>query len=112
MKRFKHQSSEEGFFRADGFYFRERKGHLNLRKLESVNVDKLIREVDIELLQQNLEELVFCEFEDRHLQFMSDQHIVKLFKLSQLIIEYLLYSQNNLVRQLSTLSDKYTAKKR
>lgn len=111
--RFPEKSCDGNLFESrDGFYFRQRKGSLNIRGLESIDLEKLIREVDIDLLQQNLEDLTFCDFSEQHLQFLSDRHIIKLFKVSQLIIEYLLYTQNKLVQHLSELSQKYATKKR
>jgi hypothetical protein len=111
--RFKQNFKDDGIYDTrDGFYFRQRKGMLSIRKLELVDLEKLIREVDIDILQQNMEDLTFSDFNEQHLQFFTDLQIVKLFKLSQLIIEYLLYTQNKLVDHLSDLSHKYTAKKR
>ena len=103
---------EEGLYDRNGFYFRQRRGHLNLRKFEALDMERIIREVDVDLLQQTLEELTFSKFTEHEIQFFSDKQVVKLFNLAQLTIEYLLYSQEKLVNGLNDLAKKYTAKKR
>lgn len=94
------------------FFFRQRHGHINLRKFESINLEKLIREVDIDILQQNLEEIAFSRLTENDLNYLSDRQIVKLFRLAQLTIEYLLYSQNKIIQNFSELAKKYTSKKK
>ena len=95
-----------------GFFFRQRKGKLNLRKLEAIDLEKVIREVDIDLLQQCIENLTFAEFQDYDIHYLTDKQIVKLFKLSQLTIEYLLFTQRKLVNNLTDLAKKYSSKKK
>jgi hypothetical protein len=95
-----------------GFYFQQRKGHLNLRKLEQLDLEKIIREVDVDILQQFLEDITFCKFNEQDVQFFTDRQIAKLFNLAQLTIEYLLYSQEKIVNNLNSLAKKYTSKKR
>ena len=43
---------------------------------------------------------------------MTDPIIIKLFRLTQLIIEYLLYAQEELAHNLQNISKKYSLKKR
>lgn len=95
-----------------GFFFQQRRGNLNLRALTTVNIDRLIRDVDIDLLQQHMENITFCNLQENDLRYLTDPQIVKLFKISQLTIEYLLYSQDQLVANLDELSKKYSSKKR
>lgn len=106
------QQKEDGLFDRNGFYFRQRRGHLNLRKFESLDLERIIREVDVDLLQQSLEEITFSKFSEHEIQFFSDKQVVKLFNLAQLTIEYLLYSQEKLVGSLNDLAKKYHGKKR
>lgn len=95
-----------------GFFFRQRKGKLNLRKLEAIDLEKVIREVDVDLLQQCIENITFSEFQDYDIHYLTDKQIVKLFKLSQLTIEYLLFTQRKLVTNLTDLAKKYSLKKK
>ena len=106
------QNSVEELYDGKGFFFRQRRGRLNLRKVEAIDIERMIREVDIDILQQVVEDLTFSEFGEDDLHFLSDRQVVKLFKMAQLTIEYLLYSQGKLVANLNELSKKYSSKKR
>lgn len=101
-----------GIYGPNGFFFQERRGHLNLRALSKLNLEKLIREVDIDLLQNHIENIAFSNLREEDLRYLTDPQIIKLFQISQLIIEYLLYSQDQLVYNLNRLSKKYSNKKR
>jgi hypothetical protein len=91
------------------FSFRQRFGKLNLRELEAIDLEKIINEVDIDSLQQYLDNLTFSGL-DMH--YLTDQQVLKAFKLSQLSIEYLLFTQEQLVTKLKDLSKKYSKKKK
>jgi hypothetical protein len=60
----------------------------------------------------HLENITFCNLREDDLRFITDQHVVKLFRVAQLIIEYLLYAQEQLSSNLNSLASKYAAKKR
>ncbi|KAI8912098.1 hypothetical protein DFJ77DRAFT_512157 [Powellomyces hirtus] len=90
-----------------GFYFRRRRERLNWRLLASMNVDQIMKEVDIKALQDIMENLTFCDLEGEDLRY-PDQNIVKLLQLAQLTIEYLLHSQQYLLdhrRALTTQAE-------
>lgn len=106
------EASIDGLYDEKGFFFRQRRGRLNLRRIEAIDIERMIREVDVDILQQNVEDITFCDFGEDDLHFLSDRQVVKLFKMAQLTIEYLLYSQGKLVSNLNDLSKKYSAKKR
>ncbi|KAI8848473.1 Iguana/Dzip1-like DAZ-interacting protein N-terminal-domain-containing protein [Chytridium lagenaria] len=80
---------------ASGFYFRKRTERLDWRMLASIHVERLQREVDVETLQRVIENITFCDVESEDLRYV-DPNFIKLFQLSQLIIEYLLHSQDYL----------------
>lgn len=103
---------EDGIYDRNGFFFQQRSGHLNLRRFEALDLHRLVREVDIETLQENIEEITFTKFSEQDLRYFTDKQVVKLFQTAQLIIEYLLFSQEKLVNNLHTLAKKYTSKKR
>jgi hypothetical protein len=60
----------------------------------------------------NLENITFCNLREEDLRFVTDQHVIKLFRMAQLTIEYLLYAQEQLSTNLNALASKYAAKKR
>eukprot|EP00600_Ochromonadales_sp_CCMP1393_P003028 CAMPEP_0174989194 /NCGR_PEP_ID=MMETSP0004_2-20121128/20579_1 /TAXON_ID=420556 /ORGANISM="Ochromonas sp., Strain CCMP1393" /LENGTH=1304 /DNA_ID=CAMNT_0016242561 /DNA_START=94 /DNA_END=4008 /DNA_ORIENTATION=- len=101
-----------GMYGSDGFFFQQRRGHLNLRSLAAVNIEKLVREVDVDTLQAHVENITFCNLREEDLRYLTDPQIVKLFRVSQLMLEYLLFSQDKLVDNLNLLSKKYNNKKR
>ncbi|CAM9893698.1 unnamed protein product [Ectocarpus sp. 4 AP-2014] len=95
------------------FYFRQRHGKLDWKKLARIDVDEVVREVDISVLQDLLDEVVFCEVSAEDIPPTGvDDLSVKLIRLSQLTIEYLLHVQEcqegyiqGLVRQLETANN-------
>lgn len=101
-----------GLYGPDGFFFQQRRGHLNLRSVASLNLDKLVREVDIDLLQIHIENITFCNLREEDLRYLTDPQIVKLFRIAQLMLEYLLYSQDKLVENLNSYAQKYAEKKK
>lgn len=60
----------------------------------------------------HLENITYCNLREEDLRFVTDQHVVKLFRTSQLMIEYLLFAQEQLASNLDSLAAKYLAKKR
>jgi len=60
----------------------------------------------------HLENITFCNLREEDLRFITDQHVIKLFRAAQLIIEYLLYVQEQLASNLNIVASKYTEKKR
>lgn len=94
------------------FYFQQRRGGLKLRKFANMDIERVIEEVDIDLLQNHLEELTFCALKEEDIKFMTDPLLVKLFRTAQLMIEYLLFTQSQLAGNLGSLAGKYSAQKR
>ncbi|KAJ3175686.1 Zinc finger protein dzip1 [Geranomyces variabilis] len=86
-----------------GFYFRRRRERVNWRLLSSMNIDQIMKEVDIKALQDIMENLTFCDIDGEDLRY-PDQNIVKLIKLAQLTIEYLLHSQQYLLNHRRALT--------
>ena len=94
------------------FYFQQRRGSLDLRSISRVDVERIIREVDIDTLQSFLENITFSDLNSEELSLYSDECFVRLFQLSQLTLEYLLNVQDTLASNLDSLAQKYSRKKR
>ena len=94
------------------FYFQQRGTRLNLRELNGLDIDRVVKEVDVDALQNHLENITFCNLREEDLRFLSDPLVVKLFRVAQLLIEYLLYAQDQLATNLNDLAVKYSEKKR
>jgi len=91
------RSSSSSSSSSSSFYFKQRNIKLDLRLLTNIDIDRIIKDVDIDTLQSKLELLTFSDLNENDLKHYTDSNIIKLFRLSQLIIEYLLYSQDRLV---------------
>ncbi|XP_014676832.1 PREDICTED: zinc finger protein DZIP1L-like [Priapulus caudatus] len=89
-----------------GFMFRKRTERLDWRLLASVDIDRIAREVDLTALQDNISNITFCNIE-RELDFSDvDSNFVKVYKLAQFTIEYLLHSQDYLHNCIEPLQEK------
>ena len=73
----------------------------------NVDVDKVIREVDLRQLESLLQNLTYAELDRDDMERLGDAHFVKLFRLAQLSIEYLIYTQNYLETLTKTLDLQY-----
>lgn len=83
-----------------------------MRTLSKVDVDSIVKNVDIETLQEHLENLCFSQLHEEDLRQYTDPMICKLFRLAQYTIEYLLHVQEQLASTLNALAVKYAKKKR
>lgn len=62
-----------------------------------------LHQVDIDTLQDWIENITFSELDREDMMHFTDDHFLKLFKLAQLTIEYLLNVQNAMVTYANTL---------
>lgn len=88
------------------FNFQQRHGKLNVRRLARIDLVHIVEKVDIGALQEVLENIAFCNLKVVDLHGLSDQNIVKAFRLAQLIIEYLLNLENALFAQVEQARQK------
>ncbi|XP_032082632.1 zinc finger protein DZIP1 isoform X2 [Thamnophis elegans] len=85
------------------FQFRSRLEGPDWRRLSAVEVDRVAAEVNVAVLQEHLEHVTFCNAgRERcpHCQAPADPLLLKLLRLAQLCLEYLLHSQDYLSAQL------------
>lgn len=78
------------------FLFRDRMnaGRINWRQLMNVDMDKLVKEIDLSSLETLLNNITYANLDKEDMERLGDAHFVKLFRMSQLTIEYLLYTQD------------------
>jgi len=62
---------------------------------------------DLEKLEQLLQNLAFSKLDWSDMERMGDSHFVKLFRLAQLSIEYLVFTQNYMQTMAETLALNY-----
>ncbi|KAK3586230.1 hypothetical protein CHS0354_014051 [Potamilus streckersoni] len=90
----------------NSFAFRKRYERVDWRKIASLDIDNVSRTLDFKSLQENIINITFCNIEAELDTRFVDPNFVKLFKLAQLTIEYLLHSQEFLTLKLTALEDK------
>lgn len=90
----------------NGFTFRKRQERVNWKKLASIDIEKLSHNLDFHCLQDNIVHITFCDIEHEVDRNSVDPNYIKLFKLAQLIIEYLLHSQEYLANIIQNLEEK------
>ena len=89
------------------FKFQERSGKINWRTLMNTDLDQIIRETDLRQIEQILQNVTYAEVDREDLEKVGDAHFVKLFRISQLSIEYLIYTQNYLETLTKSLDVHY-----
>ncbi len=67
-----------------------------------------MRELDVACLQRNLTNITFCDIESEDLA-STDPNFIKLFRLAQLMLEYVLHSQDYLAREKDLLESRVQA---
>ncbi|KAM9174130.1 cilium assembly protein DZIP1 isoform 1-T1 [Pangshura tecta] len=85
------------------FQFRPRHGSPDWRRLSAVDVERVANELDVTVLQEHLGHITFCSTERLlcpHCRGPADPLLLKLVRLAQLSIEYLLHCQEHLGTQL------------
>ncbi|CAI9725630.1 finger DZIP1L-like [Octopus vulgaris] len=85
---------------------RRKTEHVDWRKIAALNIDQMYQTFDYNTLQENIYGITFCDIEQEVDNKIIDPNYIKLFKLSQLIIEYLLNSQEYLTHQLGSVEER------
>ena len=71
-----------------------------------LNLNEIEDQLDFEALQENIDAVANCSITDEVDQRAMDPNFSKLFKLAQMIIQYLLYSQDYLVNLNTEIEEK------
>ncbi|UJR37708.1 hypothetical protein I4U23_030403 [Adineta vaga] len=80
--------------------FLKRNEKIDWRRLAAVDVDRISREMDFQALQDNLDQITLCNIETEIDTRAMDPNFIKLYKMAQLTIEYLLLCQDQITVQL------------
>ncbi|KAJ7566943.1 hypothetical protein O6H91_02G124700 [Diphasiastrum complanatum] len=78
------------------FVFQRPRTRIDWRSLHAVDVEQIFRETDIHKLESILETIAFGDVLGEDTRNFTEQNFLKLFRLSQLMIEYLLHVQETL----------------
>ncbi|KAJ8389758.1 hypothetical protein AAFF_G00114640 [Aldrovandia affinis] len=82
---------------ASAFRFRTRRDSVDWRRIGAIDVDRVASELDLGALQEHVAAVTFCSVERERCprcQSPVDPALLKLLRLAQLTVEYLLHSQD------------------
>ncbi|XP_067315085.1 cilium assembly protein DZIP1 isoform X2 [Pseudorasbora parva] len=91
------------------FKFRARRENVDWRRINAVDVDRVACELDFHALQEHINAVTFCSVEGERChrcQSPVDPALIKLFRLAQLTVEYLLHSQDCLSASLQAAEER------
>ncbi|KAL7891163.1 hypothetical protein AOLI_G00006390 [Acnodon oligacanthus] len=91
------------------FHFRSRTEPMDWRRMASLDVDRVAREMDISVLQEFITAVTFCDVEGErcpNCRGPTDTALLKVLRMSQLSTEYLLHCQDYLTAQMSVLEER------
>ncbi|KAK2889151.1 hypothetical protein Q8A67_014526 [Cirrhinus molitorella] len=94
------------------FRFRSRTEPIDWRRLSALDVERVERDMDVDVLQNFIMTVTFCAVEGErcpNCRGPADPSLIKLLRMSQLSTEYLLHSQDLLSSQLSGLEERLQA---
>eukprot|EP00826_Nyctotherus_ovalis_P032460 TRINITY_DN2616_c0_g2_i3.p2 TRINITY_DN2616_c0_g2~~TRINITY_DN2616_c0_g2_i3.p2 ORF type:complete len:419 (+),score=155.57 TRINITY_DN2616_c0_g2_i3:1531-2787(+) len=74
--------------------FQEKTGYVNWQLIAKADLESLQRTGDLSLMQTYAQGLIYSQLRKEDVQRIGNDTFVKLFKLSQLAVEYLLYVQD------------------
>ncbi|WIA31397.1 hypothetical protein OEZ86_002296 [Tetradesmus obliquus] len=87
------------------FKFDSRRSRIDWRLLHGVDINKLIRDTDLDTLERLVGCLAWGDIEAEDSRHLSEASFVKVFRLAQLLLEYLLYVQDSLKHTNSVLEE-------
>ena len=73
----------------------------------NADLEKIQKEIDLRALETLLQNITFAYLDRDDLERLGDAPFIKLFRLAQYSIEYLLYTQNYLESLCKTLDAEY-----
>ncbi|XP_072469667.1 cilium assembly protein DZIP1L isoform X2 [Notamacropus eugenii] len=111
-----HLAHEGGFRRmfpgtygTSAFKFQPRRESVDWRRLSAIDVDRIAQELDVTTLQEHITGVTYCNLDSERCAYCQqpvDPVLLKVLKMAQLIIEYLLHSQDYLSANIVSLEEK------
>uniref|UniRef100_A0A8B9G999 C2H2-type domain-containing protein n=1 Tax=Amazona collaria TaxID=241587 RepID=A0A8B9G999_9PSIT len=81
------------------FHFQPRRISVDWRRFSAIDVERVAREVDVAVLQEHIASITFCNLDGEqcpHCGQPADPVLLKVLRMAQLSIEYLLHCQERL----------------
>ncbi|KAM7375240.1 hypothetical protein PAMA_014366 [Pampus argenteus] len=94
------------------FKFRPRRESVDWRRINAVDVDLVVSQLDVDALQEHISTVTFCSLDGERCQRCQnpvDPALVKLLQLAQLTVEWLLHCQEFLTVNLRTAEERLAA---
>lgn len=92
--------------REAGFSFNLYRGRVDWAKIGAVDVDKIVRERDLETLQDVLSCVMSCNLSSDYDLKVLDPNFIKIFQLAQLAADFLLYCRTYLDHCVAVMQDQ------
>lgn len=97
------------------FKFRPRRESVDWRRISALDVDLVVSQLDVDTLQEHIGTVTFCSLEGERCQRCQtpvDPALIKLFRLAQLTVEWLLHCQEFLALSVRTAEERMAAAER
>ncbi|XP_035533362.1 zinc finger protein Dzip1 [Morone saxatilis] len=94
------------------FKFRPRRESVDWRRINAVDVDLVVSQLDVDALQDHISTVTFCSLDGERCQRCQspvDPALVKLLRLAQLTVEWLLHCQEFLSLNLRAAEERLAA---
>ncbi|XP_060539022.1 cilium assembly protein DZIP1L isoform X1 [Pantherophis guttatus] len=94
------------------FKFQLRRETIDWRRFSAIDVERVARELDLGTLQENINSITFCNLDAEKCPYCQqpvDPVLLKVLKMAQLTIEYLLHSQEYLSMNLALQEEQHQA---
>lgn len=94
------------------FKFQLRRDSIDWRRFSTIDVERVARELDLATLQENISSITFCNLDAEKCPYCQqpvDPVLLKVLKMAQLTIEYLLHSQEYLSMNLALQEEQHQA---
>ncbi|KAM9334295.1 cilium assembly protein DZIP1 isoform 2-T2 [Symphorus nematophorus] len=94
------------------FKFRPRRESVDWRRINAVDIDLVVSQLDVDALQEHISTVTFCSLDGERCQRCQspvDPALVKLLRLAQLTVEWLLHCQEFLTLNLRAAEERLVA---
>ncbi|XP_042369266.1 zinc finger protein Dzip1 isoform X2 [Plectropomus leopardus] len=91
------------------FKFRLRRESVDWRRINAVDIDLVVSQLDVDALQEHISSVTFCSLDGERCQRCQspvDPALIKLLRLAQLTVEWLLHCQEFLTLNLQAAEDR------
>uniref|UniRef100_A0A3P9LFP4 Zinc finger protein Dzip1 n=1 Tax=Oryzias latipes TaxID=8090 RepID=A0A3P9LFP4_ORYLA len=94
------------------FKFRPRRESVDWRRINAVDIDLVVSQLDVDALQEHVSTVTFCSLDGERCQRCQspvDPALIKLLQLAQLTVEWLLHCQDFLSLSLRAAEERMAA---